>query len=502
MGETQTAAQATIVSRLSGDTKVALRNAVKLTLSLIATWSIGLVVRFWLPRHLGPENFGLLSFADGLAATVLGLATLGMDTYIQKEIPIRPASASGFFGGSLLLRSALSALLIAGLMVAPMGTQPPQIRVLLVAYGFGYLVFSINGSLAALLQANATVDELARANVGTKIAWGAGMFAGILTGMPLVGFGLVLLLSETLKTTFLLLAARRRLGLELRLDAAATKVALAASMGFYASNVAHTLGQRIDLNLLGFLAQDADVGWYSASQTLASITLLLSPVLSAVLMPLYARSLHRSKAEMLSVMRRALQGVVAVATPVALMLALGAELWIGIAFGSRFAPAAGSLRTLAPNFLLVYVSILLATGLVAQGRGWTLTLIALMGVGVNSLMGILLAPIFGSWYGAGGVGMGMAFATVTRECFVSSCMLMALGRGTIDRGCWSMLGRTALAAAVTIVAHLAMAPLGPWRLIADVGVYAAVAVGVGALRPRDLVALATEFMPRKGAATP
>src|SRR5262249_39014383 len=121
MGETQTAAQATIVSRLSGDTKVALRNAVKLTLSLIATWSIGLVVRFWLPRHLGPESFGLLSFADGLAATVLGLATLGMDTYIQKEIPIRPASASGFFGGSLLLRTALSALLIAGLMVAPMG---------------------------------------------------------------------------------------------------------------------------------------------------------------------------------------------------------------------------------------------------------------------------------------------------------------------------------------------------------------------------------------------
>ena len=500
MGETQ-ATPVTYGIKLSGDTRVALQNAAKLAVSLVATWSIGIVVRFWLPRHLGPENFGLLSFADGLAATVLGLATFGMDTYIQKEIPIRPASASGFFGGSLLLRSALSALLIAGLTVAPMGAQPPEVRVLLVAYGIGYLVFSINGSLAALLQANATVDELARANVVTKVAWGLGMFAGILTGLPLVGFAIVFVVSEALKTAFLQLAARRRLGLDLRLDAGATRVAVAASLGFYASNIAHTLGQRIDLTLLGFLARDIDVGWYSASQTLAGITLLLSPVLSAVLMPLFARSLHRSKAEMLAVLRRALQGIVSVATPVALLLALGAELWIRIAFGSAFAPAAGSLRTLAPNFLLVYVSILLATGLVVQGRGWTLTTIALAGVTVNSVSGVLLTPIFGAWHGAGGVGMGMAFATVTKELFVSSCMLVALGRGTIDRECWSLIGRTALAAAVTVALHIALAPLGPWRLVADMCVYAAVAVGVGALQPRKLVALARDLMPQRGQAT-
>jgi hypothetical protein len=31
-------------------------NAAKLTVSLVVTWSIGLVVRFSLPRYLGPER--------------------------------------------------------------------------------------------------------------------------------------------------------------------------------------------------------------------------------------------------------------------------------------------------------------------------------------------------------------------------------------------------------------------------------------------------------------
>ncbi len=48
---------------LSHDTRTALVNAMKLSASLGVTWTIGLLVRFWLPRHLGPEQFG--DFADG-----------------------------------------------------------------------------------------------------------------------------------------------------------------------------------------------------------------------------------------------------------------------------------------------------------------------------------------------------------------------------------------------------------------------------------------------------
>lgn len=484
-------------SALSGDTRIALRNAAKLTMSLVVTWGVGLVVRFWLPRHLGPERFGLLSFAEGFASMAIGCASLGIDTYVQKEIPIRPAAASEFYGGTVILRTLLSAILVLGLLLVPLGGRQPEVRYLLLVFGVGYMVLALNGGLAALLQANATIDELAKANVGTKIVWGIGMGAGILLHLPLVGFAIVFATSEALKALILQGAARRKLGLKFRVNAGATYEVVVASLGFNAMGVAQVLGWRLDVTMLGFLAHDSDVGWYGTSQTLAGITLLLAPILSAVLMPLFSRAHHRSPDEMFGVLRRALDGIISVSTPVALFLALGADTWIRTAFGVAFAPAAGSLRMLAPLFVLIYVSILLATALIVQGRGWRLTTISLAGIAVNAAVGFVLVPIFSSRLGPGGAGMGMALAAVSKEVFVASCLLFSLGAGIIDQQRWSTIARTILAALGTTALHLVLAPLGPWRLLADLAAYPVLAVGLGALRPEAIVALVREFVPER-----
>jgi O-antigen/teichoic acid export membrane protein len=487
------ATSTTVASALSHDTQTALRNAAKLTASLVATWSVGLVVRFWLPRYLGPERFGLMSFADGLAATVLLCAGLGIDTYVQKEIPIRPHTASDFFAGTVILRVALSAALITGLLVVPLRAGLPEIRELLLVFGFGYLLLALNNSFAALLQANATIDELARTNVTTKIVWGAGMGFGILLRLPLAGFAFVFAASEALKLFLLQGVTRRRLALRWRLNREATKVVVVASLGFYASSVVQGLGWRLDVTMLGFLAHASDVGWYGASQTLAGITLLLTPILAAVLMPLFSRAHARSSDEMIAVLRRALEGIVSITLPVALFLALGAEIWIRVAFGAAFAPAAGSLRALAPLFVLIYVSILLGTALVVEGRGWRLTAIAVGGIAVSATTALVLVPFCSTWLGPGGAGTGMALAAVTKELVVASCLLSAIGTGVIDRQRRSMLARSVLIVLCTTGAHVALGRLGHWRLLVDLVLYPVLAIGWGVLRPQAMFAIAREL---------
>jgi O-antigen/teichoic acid export membrane protein len=478
---------------LSRDTRIALVNAMKLSVSLGVTWSIGLVVRFWLPRYLGPERFGVLSFADGLAATAVGCAGLGIDTYIQKEIPIRPAHASEFYGGAALLRFAFAALLISGLLLVPLGPQHPGLKVLILLYGAGYLFTTTNATLAALLQANATVDELVVGNVGGKVAWGVGMVSGILAHLPLAGFPAVFAVTEGLKLSFLQFAARRRLALEVRFDRAATWAVLVASFGFYANMVALQLGWRLDVAMLGFLARDADVGWYGASQSLANIALLLSPILGAVLTPLLARAHSRSLGEMYGVLCRALEGIVSLTLPVALVLSLGADLWTRIAFGRAFAPAAASLRTLAPLFVFIYLNILLAGALIVRGRSWRLTSISLTGIGVHAAAALVLVPLFSARIGPGGAGAGMAVAAVTKEIYVFVSQLLSLGSNVIDRPRWQMIARSVVAAVLAALTHVALASLGYWRLPVDLVVYATAAVALGALKPRALVALAQEL---------
>jgi O-antigen/teichoic acid export membrane protein len=488
---------------LSRDTRTALVNAVKLSLSLGVTWTIGLVVRFWLPRHLGPELFGVLTFADGLTATVLGCTGLGFDYYIAREIPIRPRHASDFYGGAMAVRTALSAALIAGLLVVPLGQQHPVLPWLLLLFGCGYLFYSLTASLAGLLQANGTVDELAVSNVMGKVAWGAGMIGAILLGLPVAWMAGAFALSEGLKFVYLQHVARRRLTLEIRLDVAATWAVMRKSVGFFANSIAFEISWRLGVALLGFLASPAEIGWYGAAQSLANIALMLAPILNAVLMPLLARAHSRSPEEMFAVVRRALEGLIALTLPVALMLSLGADLWTFIAFGRAYAPAAATLAMLAPLFVLMYFSILVGSALVVHNRGWRLTWITITGTAVHAGAAFVFVPLLSSRMGDGGAGAGMALAAVLKEIYVLGSMLSTLGWGVVDRARWQMILRSVLAAGAATLAHFALAPIGLWRLPVDLAVYLAVAVALGALKPRALLALVQEVRSsRAGASAP
>src|SRR4051812_42461178 len=55
---------------------------------------IGLVVGLMITRHLGPQNFGLLSFAFSVNSIFGALVGLGIDDVLGRELVRRPAEAA------------------------------------------------------------------------------------------------------------------------------------------------------------------------------------------------------------------------------------------------------------------------------------------------------------------------------------------------------------------------------------------------------------------------
>ena len=94
------------------DLAVAFRNVLKLGGSLVVSWTLSLVIKFQLPRQIGPERFGALNFSDNFAGVFFILLDLGVDVYIMREVSVRPKHASDFFGGVVLLRVVLSVVLV------------------------------------------------------------------------------------------------------------------------------------------------------------------------------------------------------------------------------------------------------------------------------------------------------------------------------------------------------------------------------------------------------
>lgn len=486
---TPTVEEAPVQSSHGADLAVAVRNAIKLGGSLLATWTIALVVRFQLPRHLGPERFGAYNFCDYFAASYFAFAGLGINTYIQKEVSVRPQHISDFFGGTLVLRALLSGLLVGGMLVTLLWTGRSEQMPLALVFAASQFVLLVNGSLAATMQAATKVGALASINVISKLLWGIGLAAAIWFDLPLLILAVPSLVSELLRTCVLWPVARKQAHVRMHLRLAETKVVVAASLPFFVNEAALGLCQKLDVSMLEFQSTRAEVGWYSAASNIAGLAFLLSPLFGWVLMPLLSRAKHRSEDEFFHILRRALEAMVVITIPITAMIAIGADFWAVLAFGRSFAPSAHTLRVLAPMFIVTYLTTMLAIALILTNRSWRLTLISIFGLIVQPALSLTFVPLM-SRLGVGHAGSGSAMALIGQEIVASALLLSTIGKQVVDT---RLVVATAKSAGI-VIAILALdrliLGLGPVRLAVESLVYLALALATRTVRlgeARDLV---------------
>ena len=100
------------IPALPGFEQAAFQKYVKNTGWLLAGKLLSLVVGFIIARYLGPYAFGDLSFADAFAALFAAVGTLGLDSFIIREIIQHPDKRDEILGTSLVMRLAANAVLI------------------------------------------------------------------------------------------------------------------------------------------------------------------------------------------------------------------------------------------------------------------------------------------------------------------------------------------------------------------------------------------------------
>lgn len=468
---------------------LAVRNAAKLGGSLAVTWGIGLVVRLYLPRFLGPERFGMLNFAEAFTATAFVLLGFGLDTYVRKEVSVRPEHASDFIGSVVLLRLVLAIGVFAGMEAVLSATQRSEdVRQLARIYGIAQLFVIGSTTSAGLLHAKGNVNEMSVLTIVTKVIWGAGVALAVVLELGLWAYGAALAVSEGVKSTLLFGFARKHLDLKFRIDARALGRVIVASAPFYISGISTTIYNKIDVSILAVRANDHEVGWYGAATTLAGLTLLLTPLISWVMMPLFARAAAVSENELCSMVRRALELILTLTIPVALMMAVGSELWIAVVFGDEFAPSAMALRVLAPVFVVMYVSIVCWCALTMLNRTWTITAIFASGIVVSPALNLLLIGPGMELLGQGGGGAACATAMLGTELWVVTPMLLMMGRRLADARLLGMLGKSLAGVGLVVLFDaLTREHLGALRLPLDAALYLGFVLATRAVNVRELV---------------
>ncbi len=486
--------------RSRGELLLALRNTIKLLTSLLFTWGIALGVRLLLPRYLGPDAFGAVNFADAFTSTAFVIVGLGLDTYIRKEVSVHPERASDFFAGTTLLRVLLALLVFAGMQAFLVLADRPRDSWLLVhLFGLSAFLLAMNQSFAALLHAKGEVDGLSVLNVVTKVVWGAATLLAVVLRWPLWTVAFAVVLSEGLKSAGSLVLVNRHLQLSWKIHPVAVKAAVLGSLPIFLNVAAHTIYSKLDVSILAVVANEREVAWYGASNIIAGLALMVTPMISWVLMPLFARARARSDEEYTKVMRRSLELVLNIAFPCSLFVGIGAETWVVLLYGEAYAPAATSLEILSSIFVLTYVAILSSNALILTGRAWLQAGISIFGLAVNPLLNWLCIPPAMARWSEGGAGVGAATAQLGTELVVTVLMTALVGRRAFDRRSVLIIVKTLLVCAAVVAFDRQLQGSMPAlaRLALDLVVYAVLAVVFGAVHLRETVAFARAALRRQ-----
>ena len=107
--------------------------------------AVSLFVGIYVARYLGPERFGLLSYALSFVGIFVALATLGLDEVVVRELIKTPEQREKILGTSFLLKLVGTLLMWAAILVAiPLTENDLQTNILIIIIAFGTVFLAFN----------------------------------------------------------------------------------------------------------------------------------------------------------------------------------------------------------------------------------------------------------------------------------------------------------------------------------------------------------------------
>jgi O-antigen/teichoic acid export membrane protein len=368
---------------------------------------VGLFVGAWVARYLGPEQYGLFSYALAFVALFSAIATLGLDGIVIRNIVSDPSCIEGTLGSAFVLK------LLGGVAAMLLCIS----AIILLRHGES-LVCWLVGIMAAgmIFQALDTIDYWFQSQIQSKYVVYAKTtafslisvikIALILIAAPLIAFAWAGLAEIALASIGLIIVYQSR-GYSIKswlANFTYAKNLLKDSWPLILSGIIGMIYLRIDQIMLGQMVGEHELGIYSAAVRLAEAWYFVPMAVFASVFPrvVEAKALgeehfYKRLQEFYNLM--ALMGYL-VAVPVTLL----AGRIINIIFGSAYSMAGPMLGVLIWAGLFVNLGVARSSFLMSMNMTMVHLMTMVFGAVVNVVLNLLLIPKYG--------GMGAVIASL------------------------------------------------------------------------------------------
>lgn len=409
-------------SRLEGRSSLqnAIRNTGWLLADSIFKMLVGLAVGVWVARYLGPERFGLFSFALAFVTLFAPLASLGLEDIVVRDLVHDQSAKDEILGTAFVLKLigglTSCAAAIAVIHALRPGDREGQWLVGILALGG---VFQALGVIESWFHSQVQAKYAVLARSTAFLVCSIAKAALVIWRASLTWFAVVTTAEVALTSLGLVAAYTSRTGRATAWRATLTtaRSLVRDSWPLFFSVVSITLYQRIDQIMLQEMAGSSEVGIYSVAVRLADAWVFIPSAIYWSAFPSILEAKRTSEAAFLERLQRFYNLMAFAAYVVAVGATVAGPWLVGLLFGDAYSGSGMILVILVWANLFTNLEIARTAFLNAQNWNRLYLAAIVLGAALNVALNYVLIPRFG--------GLGAAVASLVAYWFAAhgSCFV-------------------------------------------------------------------------------
>lgn len=380
---------------------------------------VGLLIGIWVARYLGPEQFGIFSYAQSFVALFSAIATLGLDSIVVRELISNEKERKKIIGTAFWLKVLSSIVVIIILFVTINITSDNSYNNLIVIIIASAIIFQSFNVIDFYFQSKVLSKYVVYANTISLLISSLIKIVLIFTEAPLIAFAWVVLFdSIVLSLGLIYFYNKNKLNFNIKdlpFDKSFAVGLLKDSWPLALSLLAIMAYKKIDqIMLQNILESSIEVGYYAAA---AHITIGLSFIPVVIAQSIFPEFIRRYNnnidiKEYFLIINSSLLYFSLILYFIVLFFSNNI---IDFLYGEEYQKTGIILSLHFMINIFIFIGVIVDKLILLDNNQKNITIRVILGLILNILMNFILIPISGS--------IGASYATIISQLFTSVLFL-------------------------------------------------------------------------------
>lgn len=358
---------------------------------------LGLVVGMITARYLGPSNYGTLNYTASFVAFFVTIASLSMEDVAISKLISNPNKEGEYLGSCIVFRLISSLLSIIAILILICLLNPcDKVKLILAFLQSVQLLFKAFNILNVWFQRYLKSKYTSIIGGIAYIIISSYKIYLLLTGKSIFWFAFSNSLSDLVIAILLLVFYKIQNGPKLKFDVKIGYNVLKSSYHFILSNILSAIFQYIDKIMISKQMSDADVGFYTAAATIASMWSFIPSAITKSFRPSIMELKEEGREYLYERRLSQLYSVIIwIGITFSVVVTVFSRIGIMILYGDEYIPAVGALKILTWGQVFASASVARGIWIVCENKNQYAKLYVAIGSALNVVLNLLLIPYLG-----------------------------------------------------------------------------------------------------------